>query len=192
MANRLATSTRHFPQIACDCTTSGIGVTKSFGDHSSIIVNGLLPIRTPRMVEFKGCRQALPRRDRQSSPLECQGVGVSCLGPFVLPKMLTKRVYVMLDIYKLQNQYLSLKARTTALRTSKPTIPIQESEGYELTEKTSSDVSPSVGTNEKVVAIKKEWRAWSLASIKNTLVDPSPPRLFRDRTELTGIAAMVH
>jgi hypothetical protein len=83
----------------------------------------------------------------------------------------------MLDIYKLQNQYLSLKTRTRALKASKPTIPIQESEGYELTEKTSSEVSPNVGASEKVTAIKKEWRAWSLASIKDTSVPTVMPPL---------------
>lgn len=79
--------------------------------------------------------------------------------------MLTGRVYVMLDIYKLQNQYSSLKTRTRALRSSR----VEEAEGYELTEKADSTSAVSA-QNEKVMAIKKEWRGWKLASIKNTYV----------------------
>jgi len=69
----------------------------------------------------------------------------------------------MLDIYKLQHQYLSLNTRTRALRSSK----VEQAEGYELTEQNEKTISTG---NEKVVAIKKEWRAWKLASIKNTYV----------------------
>ena len=69
----------------------------------------------------------------------------------------------MLDIYKLQHQYLSLNTRTRALRSSK----VEQAEGYELTETNEKTVAAG---NEKVAAIKKEWRAWKLASIKNTYV----------------------
>jgi hypothetical protein len=75
----------------------------------------------------------------------------------------------MLDIYKLQNQYLSLQSRTRALR-SKANIPVEEAEGFELTEKTPSQSTGMEVSNEKVMAIKKEWRGWKLASIKNTYV----------------------
>jgi hypothetical protein len=78
----------------------------------------------------------------------------------------------MLDIYKLQNQYTSLKIKTQALRSSTAPVKVEEAEGYELTEKSNppsqSEVTVGSGLNEKVVAIKKEWRAWKLASIKNT------------------------
>jgi hypothetical protein len=79
----------------------------------------------------------------------------------------------MLDIYKLQNQYLSLQYRTRALR-SQSTIPVEEAEGFELTEKTPSSSTGMEVSNEKVMAIKKEWRGWRLASIKNTYVPVSP------------------
>jgi hypothetical protein len=80
----------------------------------------------------------------------------------------------MLDIYKLQNQYTSLKIKTQALRSSTAPVKVEEAEGYELTEKSNPPSQSEVtvgsgsGLNEKVVAIKKEWRAWKLASIKNT------------------------
>jgi hypothetical protein len=58
------------------------------------------------------------------------------------------------------------------MRSLKSQIPVEEAEGYELTEKSSSPsgstVSASAESNEKVMAIKKEWKAWKLASIKNT------------------------
>jgi hypothetical protein len=76
----------------------------------------------------------------------------------------------MLDIYKLQNQYLSLQYRTRALRASKSNVPVEEAEGFELTEKTPSQSSGVEVSNEKLMAIKKEWRGWKLASIKNTYV----------------------
>jgi hypothetical protein len=92
---------------------------------------------------------------------------------------LMNRVYVMLDIYKLQNQFLSLQYRTRAMRAMKPEIPVAEAEGYELSpltsgadseKSTSSAVAKSPEMNEKVVALKKEWRGWQLASIKNVYV----------------------
>lgn len=91
----------------------------------------------------------------------------------------------MLDIYKLQNQYLSLQSRTRAMRETRPSIPTSEAEGYELGPIVSSSSAPSsdstsVGKGEikfepskegemkeKVVALKKEWRGWQLASLKN-------------------------
>jgi len=80
----------------------------------------------------------------------------------------------MLDIYKLQHQYLSLQSRTRALRSAKSSIPVEEAEGFELTEKTSGQSSSVEVSNEKVMAIKKEWRGWKLASIKNTYVTLFP------------------
>ena len=79
----------------------------------------------------------------------------------------------MLDIYKLQHQYLTLQYRTRALR-SQSTIPVEEAEGFELTEKSPSGSTGMEVSNEKVMAIKKEWRGWKLASIKNTYVALSP------------------
>jgi hypothetical protein len=86
----------------------------------------------------------------------------------------------MLDIYKLQNQYLSLQYRTRALR-SQSTIPVEEAEGFELTEKTPAQSTGMEVSNEKVMAIKKEWRGWKLASIKNTYAS----RLVWRRSPLT-------
>jgi hypothetical protein len=89
----------------------------------------------------------------------------------------------MLDIYKLQNQFLSLQYRTRAMRAMKPSIPVSEAEGYELSPittgsegkndsavQTSTSASKSGEVNEKVVALQKEWRGWQLASIKNLYV----------------------
>jgi hypothetical protein len=88
----------------------------------------------------------------------------------------------MLDIYKLQNQYLSLQYQTRALR-SQSTIPVEEAEGFELTEKTPSNSTGMEVSNEKVMAIKKEWRGWKLASIKNTYVPLSPLLLLLSGSE---------
>lgn len=90
------------------------------------------------------------------------------------------RVYVMLDIYKLQNQYLSLRERTRSIRSK--TVSKAEAEGYELQEKQEalSTLTPAqsdaVSSSDKtevtgeVVALRKEWRGWQLASLKNVYV----------------------
>jgi hypothetical protein len=72
---------------------------------------------------------------------------------------------------------------------AKPQIPVSQAEGYELgpiVSSTSTQTSTSgdikdnnatgkemgigAGANEKVVALKKEWRGWQLASLKNLYV----------------------
>lgn len=101
------------------------------------------------------------------------------------------RVYVVLDIYKLQSQYLSLRERTRSLR-SKAQLRVTptEAEGYELQEKSDSNSTTTttpassgmgistaagppkleVSADADVAGLQKEWRVWQLASLKNVYV----------------------
>jgi hypothetical protein len=78
----------------------------------------------------------------------------------------------MLDIYKLQHQYISLRSKTRALRSTKVSIPVEEAEGYELNEKNQTQSGPEEKSKE-VKALRSEWRVWKLASIKNAYVPSS-------------------
>lgn len=78
------------------------------------------------------------------------------------------RVYVMLDIYQLQNKYLSLRERTRSLRAKGASTA--EAEGYELREKSDAASASQGEVSEQQVALKKEWRSWQLASLKNVYV----------------------
>lgn len=105
----------------------------------------------------------------------------------------------MLDIYKLQSQYLSLRERTRSLRSNAKaqgqlSISPGEAEGYELQEKsdTNSTTSGTITTTGNVVGIstaagppkyevsadvaglRKEWKVWQLASLKNVYVHSYP------------------
>lgn len=117
--------------------------------------------------------------------MECKSVGVSHddrYPVFAFRRIeLKNRVYVMLDIYQLQNQYLSLRQRTRALRTSvtEAGAKTTEAEGYELQEKSASSAVPSSEVSEQQVALKREWRSWQLSSLKNVYV-LSPCRLIHD------------
>jgi lipid II:glycine glycyltransferase (peptidoglycan interpeptide bridge formation enzyme) len=97
---------------------------------------------------------------------------------------LSHRVYVMLDIYQLQNQFLSLRERTRSLRASKTKVGVKttEAEGYELQEKPTTPKSSDIEVSDQQVDLKKEWRTWQLASLKNVYVhlalssEPLDPR----------------
>lgn len=105
----------------------------------------------------------------------------------------------MLDIYKLQTQYLSLRERTRALRHSKPSVSAGEAEGYELqahaNDSTHPTTTPSSGVkmikeNEAQVALRSEWRTWQLASLKNVYVSsPSGARYRRCADAFQGVWA---
>lgn len=92
----------------------------------------------------------------------------------------------MLDIHKLQSQYICLRERTRALQLAKPKVSVPEAEGYELQEKATTpaviadDITQSTkpsgsstGSQEEVAALRKEWRSWQIASFKNLLVPSS-------------------
>jgi hypothetical protein len=92
---------------------------------------------------------------------------------------LMNRVYVMLDIYKLQNQFLSLQYRTRAMRAMKPEIPVAEAEGYELSpltsgadseKSTSSAVAKSPEMNEKV---EERMARMAIGFYQERVCDPS-------------------
>jgi hypothetical protein len=78
----------------------------------------------------------------------------------------------MLDIYKLQHQYISLRSKTRALQSTKVSIPVEEAEGYEFNEKNQPQSGPEEKSKE-VKALRSEWRVWKLASIKNAYVPSS-------------------
>lgn len=79
----------------------------------------------------------------------------------------------MLDIYKLQNQYLSLRAR------SRSAARVTETEGYELGGEDEKESSSAKTKQVQVEALGKEWRTWQLASLKNLYLPLSNPRRAR-------------
>ncbi|EIW68358.1 hypothetical protein TREMEDRAFT_32090 [Tremella mesenterica DSM 1558] len=70
-------------------------------------------------------------------------------------------LYVLLEIYRLRQTYLSLLSRTRALKSSKSSVTPAEAEGYELQDPSTSDVPPIADSRmvEKK-AVRKGWVAW--------------------------------
>ncbi|WVW85486.1 hypothetical protein I302_107524 [Kwoniella bestiolae CBS 10118] len=79
-------------------------------------------------------------------------------------------LYVLLDIYKLHQSYLSLLSRTKLLRNSKPEIKEEEAKGFELPPSPSSPVEPAApsqnvvsSSDDRVSAknvLRNDWKVW--------------------------------
>ncbi|ORY35488.1 hypothetical protein BCR39DRAFT_461593 [Naematelia encephala] len=97
-------------------------------------------------------------------PLTPQGAGLASLW-----SVRFWAAYVVLEIYKLRQNYLSLQKRTIEARSARPVVTTSEAEGYELQDKPANDssavsVPPSV---EAVSTLRKEWEAWKTAVLVN-------------------------
>ncbi|CAD6573055.1 MAG: hypothetical protein TREMPRED_000717 [Tremellales sp. Tagirdzhanova-0007] len=100
-------------------------------------------------------------------PLSVRGIGIA--------QLLSVRfwaLYVLLEIYKLRNTYLSLNTRTRSMRAAKAKVSSSEAEGYEL-----QDSSTSVGAKattsteiqgEELRSLMKSWTEWKNAVIVNS------------------------
>ncbi|WVR09493.1 hypothetical protein IAU60_006561 [Kwoniella sp. DSM 27419] len=92
-------------------------------------------------------------------------------------------LYVLLEVFKLRQTYMSLVDRTKALKNSKPSVSTKEAEGYELppspvatsgvpsadnAEKNAPGASATSSPAVQGAALRKDWEAWKTAVTVNS------------------------
>jgi hypothetical protein len=123
----------------------------------------LLSTGAHRLAWEHGCALSSPGNPWQVGFVECAVLGVS-----PIRAVLTTRLYVLLNIYKLRHTQLGLKAKTRAMRSAKPLITPEEAEGYEMETRSPSKAAAAGPSGaDQVKQLKGEWVTWKDAVVVN-------------------------